>query len=248
MVDYLKKIIAPILTIVILWEIIVRVFAISPLTVPSPLTVLKAFESNFYSLFSQSLLTFAESFLGLLIALVVAFIIVVIFYFFPILKRYYYSIVVSFRAIPIIALAPVVVLIIPSYFLSKVVLASIVAFFPIFISFSQGVHSLNEETLNYINIVNGTTGKVFWHIRLPQALPDLFTGLKISSTFSVMGAIVAEFIGANSGIGYIIKSSTYYYESGLTFAAIICSGIIGLITYSIFSFLEKRLIFWKKLN
>jgi NitT/TauT family transport system permease protein len=144
-----------------------------------------------------------------------------------------------------VALAPILVVWFDTGLLSKVVMAAIISFFPVLVNTVQGLNSVEPEALDLMTIFAASKWQVLTKLQFPQALPYLFTGLKVSATFAVVGAVVAEFVGSSAGIGYIVKSSSYYLNTELTFAAIVVAAMIGFLFFLMVGLLESMVVFWR---
>lgn len=243
----MHTIVVPLTTFILflmIWELIVELFNISSLILPAPTDVLiKLYEQAPY-LFKQSSITLAESVFGFLLGCSMAIALAILFQYSKTLNKAFYPYAIAIKAIPLVALAPVVVLWFGTGLASKIILAAIISFFPILVNTIQGLNSTEPEAVDLLETLSATKTDILFKLRLPTALPFIFTGMKVSSTFAVVGAVVAEFVGANSGIGYVVKSSSYYLDTDLTFAAIFMAASIGLLFFGVIAQLEKKVIFW----
>jgi NitT/TauT family transport system permease protein len=243
-----SSVIAPLITLVLFvttWELGIKISSISPLILPSLSSILSKIVEQFGYLLINGAVTLLESVLGFLLGLVLAVTLSTVFVFYPIIDQALYPYLVGLRAIPLVAIAPLIVLWVGGNLFSKVLLAAIISFFPILINTIQGMKSLSNEELELMTMLSAAPWQTFLFIRIKTTLPYLFSGMKISSTFAVIGAIVAEFTGADQGIGYVIKSSSYYLDTSLTFSAIIVAAFIGIAFFSAISLLEKKVVFWQ---
>jgi NitT/TauT family transport system permease protein len=228
-----------------LWELISRLFSISPLILPPPSDVLTVlWQQPAYLLFNASI-TLLESIAGFLIGSIVAIGLGTLFIFFPIAEKVIYPYTIAFKSVPLVALAPIIVTWCGSGFLSKVLMAAIISFFPVLVSMVEGLKSVEPEALELMSMLSASKWEEYTKLRLPHSLKSLFAGLKVSSTFAIVGAIVAEFVGSENGIGYVVKSSSYYLDTSLTFAAIIIAGFLGVISFYMVLNVESKVIFWK---
>ncbi len=248
-----KKIFYPTLTILLLlviWEIVVQSFDISQLLFPSPSSIIKVTILRFSELLKESFNTLYASVLGFIISLIISALLSTLFHFSETSRLSLFPIAVSSRAIPIIAIAPIIVLWFGTGAISKIVLSSIVSFFPILINQMKGINSFDKDEIELLKTFTTSKWKIFYKVRLPNSLPQLFVGLKVACSFSVIGVIVAEFVGtgSNDGIGYLIKSSSYYNETDLTFSAIIFASILGYVFYALIALIEKKVVFWSNEN
>lgn len=243
-----SQIIAPLVTLILfvtIWELGVKLSSISPLILPSLSSILSKLTEQSAYLITNGTITLLESILGFFLGLLLAISLSIIFVFYPVVEQAVYPYLVGLRAVPLVAIAPLIITWLGSGLLSKVLLAAIISFFPILINTIQGMKSLSDEELDLMTMLSSSPWQTFIFIRVKATLPYLFSGMKISSTFAVIGAIVAEFTGADQGIGYVIKSSSYYLDTSLTFSAIIVAAFIGIAFFSAISLLERKVVFWQ---
>jgi NitT/TauT family transport system permease protein len=243
-----ERFVIPLVALIIFlagWEIAVRRLSVSPLILPPPTAIASIITNQFGSLITHSGITLLESVLGFSLGCVTAFALATLFVFSRVAEQALYPYAIALKAIPLVALAPIVVIWFGTGLFSKVVLASVIAFFPILVNTIDGLKSVEPEALELLTMLSASKWQIFTKLRIYTALPSIFAGMKVASSFAVVGAVVAEFISSDQGIGFVIKSSTYYLETDLTFAAIIVSALIGLIFFWLISFLESRVIFWK---
>lgn len=227
------------------WWLVIKIFAVSPLILPTPVDVARALFANLPSLLLNGGITLLEAILGFLLGAAAAIILAGTFQFSNTVRDGVYPYVIAIKAIPLIVLAPILVVWFGSGFISKVVMAAIISFFPIMVNTFQGLNSVDEEALDLLATFSASRWQIFTKLRFPAALSSIFAGMKISSTFAVIGAVVAELVNAQNGIGYIIKNSSYYLDTALTFAAILVAALIGLIFFWLVNLLEKKFIFWE---
>lgn len=246
-----NKFFIPLIALIIFlgaWEISTQIWSISPLILPPPSKIGQTLFEKLGFLITQGSITLLESVLGFLLGCVSAVVLATLFLFSKTAEEAIYPYAIALKSIPLIALAPLAILWFGTGLFSKILLAAIISFFPILVNTVDGLRSVEPEALELMSTFSASKVQVFQKLRLPRALSSLFAGMKISCTFSVVGAIVAEFISAQSGIGYVIKSSSYYLDTDLTFAAIIVTALISLIFFWVIQFLEKKFIFWKREN
>jgi len=237
----------PLLAFVIfvsLWEGIIAIFDISPIILPPPTTVASTLLSKFPYLLQHSLITFSEAVLGFLAGSLAAFTLATLFHFSSFLERALYPYAIAFKAIPLVALAPIIVVWCGSGLASKIVLSAIISFFPVLVSTVQGFNSVDEESIDLMKAMSANKRQILIKLRLPHAMPIVFGGLRVSSIFAIIGAVVAEFVGASHGIGYVVKTASYYLDASLMFAGVIFAAIAGLLFFWSIVSIERRLVFW----
>jgi NitT/TauT family transport system permease protein len=228
------------------WDLVVRLLGISPAILPPPGNVAAALAKNATQLVRHAGVTLLEAVLGFVLAVLFAVALATIFTFSKPAKRALYPYAIAMKAIPLIALAPLVVVWFGGDLASKIVLAAVISFFPVLVSATDGFRSTDPDAVDLMRSFSASRWKIFTKLQFPAALPQVFGGLKVASSFSVVGAVVAEFVGAQAGIGFLIKSSSYYLDTDLTFAAIFVSAVVGLIFFALIVFLQRIFLFWHR--
>lgn len=228
--------------VILLWRVTVAVFHVSPAILPSPEKVALAFVANASSLLRNAALTSWEALLGFSVAAIAAISLATLFTFSASSKRALYPYAIGMKSIPLVALAPLVVAWCGGDLTSKVVLAAIISFFPILVSATDGLKTVERDAIDLFRSFSATRWVIFRKLQFPTALPHIFAGLKTASSFAVVGAVVAEFIGARAGVGLMIKSSSYYLDTDITFAATVVAAGIGLLFFGAVG-LFQRLFF-----
>ncbi|MEW8285200.1 MAG: ABC transporter permease [Candidatus Thiodiazotropha endolucinida] len=244
----MKKIALPAVAFVaflIVWELLIVIFKVDSLILPSPEAVLDAFFKNWEILGKHAFITLSESLAGFMIGGVVAFSLAILFFASKNLETAIYPYAIVLKSIPLIALAPIISIWFGTGITSKVVLAAIISFFPILVTTLQGLKSYDKNEMDIMLSFSASRSDILRKMVLPNAMPSIFSGLKVSSTFSVIGAIVAEFTGADKGIGYYIKSASYYLNSPEMFAGVFVAGVAGLLFFGLVVLVEKKVVFWR---
>jgi NitT/TauT family transport system permease protein len=243
----MKKTFIGIVIIFLLWQAIVLIAGYPEFILPSPIVVLVNFWENLLNglLIQNSLVTFTEIILGLFLGLSLAFPIGYFLAKFPSIKSLFLPIVVIFSTIPIVALAPLVIIWLGWGLAAKVVICSLTLFFPVVVNTYTGFSGQDE---NYIQLMDSFKADfwqklIIWEI--PASLPILFAGLKIGVTLSVIGAVVGEFVASDKGLGFLINLAGGLYDTPLRFSAFLMIGIISVSLYSLVNLLEKRIIKWQ---
>jgi NitT/TauT family transport system permease protein len=242
-----RKIWPPILfffILMVVWEIVTRISNISPLVLPAPSQVVQVLiQRNLYLLKNSADTSFAAV-LGFFLGGGASFLLAAIFLYSDNAKNAIYPYVIMFKAIPLIALAPLIITWFGTNLLSEVILAAIVSFFPILVGIIDGVKQVTMAENDIFTVYSATKWQKLSMLDLYTALPSIFAGMKVSISFSVVGAIVAEFIGASNGIGYVIKSANYYLDTDIMFAGITHAALIGLVLFWAVDFCGKKIVFW----
>jgi NitT/TauT family transport system permease protein len=226
------------LALLLLWEGACRVFRVREFVLPLPSKVLAVTIENASSLFLDATWTTVEAVLGFLLANVLSIIVAVAFSHSRWMEASLYPYAIALKSVPIVAIAPLLVLWFGYGLWGKVVMAAMVAFFPLVVNATLGLKSVNSESLDLMRSLSATPWQILVKLRFPTSVPYIISALKISSTMAVIGAIVGELAGATRGIGYLILVSSYNLDTPLLFAAIALASLIGIVFFAGLAALE----------
>ncbi len=233
------------LTIVLLiWQLAVRALAVPIYLVPAPTDVLVALYNDRVLLAENAVPTITEAALGFLLGNVFAVLVAISFVYNKIVEDLFYPVAILIKTIPIIAIAPVLKIMLGNGIEPKVLIAALICFFPTLVNAVQGFRAVNPQLIELMHVLSATKTQVFKRVRFYAALPYAFAALKVSVTMCVLGAIVGEWIGANSGIGYLILQSMYVFDTPRLFATIIVASMMAITGFAIVTWLEARIIHW----
>lgn len=213
---------------------------------PSPIAVIKAFVSDFPLLMQHAAVTLQEALFGLLIGIILAFIIATAMDRFPFLYKACYPLLVITQTIPTIAIAPLLILWMGFEMAPKITLVVITTFFPITVSLLDGYRSADTDAVNLIRSMGGGRLKIFRHIKLPSALNQFFSGLKVSASYAVVGAVISEWLGGFNGLGVYMTRVKKAYAFDKMFAVIIFISVISLLLMLGISILRRICMPWDK--
>jgi NitT/TauT family transport system permease protein len=236
------------ITLLLLWQLVVTVFGVPHYIVPAPVAVFDDLVRERKLIASNTIPTALESFFGFLLGNGAAIVVAILFVANRYLRLAYFPIVLFFNTIPILALAPIVVLIFGLGMFPKVVVAAIVCFFPTLVNMIRGLESPTASELDLVRSLNATRVQIFWHLRLPRSVPYLFAALRIAAQASVIGALVGEWIGTNKGLGALIIESTFNYHAERLYAAVFVSSLLAIVFFTIVSLAERRFARFSGLN
>lgn len=231
--------------VLVLWYLIVDVGGVPEYIAPTPFAVLKTFGTHGNVLLMNFWPTLLEAVSGFFLGNVVAILVAVWFVHSPRAEDAFYPLAVFIQTIPIIAVAPILVLLLGNGYAPKIAIAALISFFPTLVNMVRGLKAVNPQTLELMRVLSASKSEVFWKVRLQSSLPFLFAALKIASTTSVIGAIVAEWIGSAFGIGALIIEATYNFRSPLLYATVFVGAGLAVAMFSIVSVVEKKVIRWK---
>ena len=212
--------------------------------VPRPAEVWDTIVSQWASLMHHSYVTFYETVIGFLLASVLGLAAAVLIAYSRTMDKALYPIVLFAQVIPKIAIAPLLVVWFGNGLAPKILLAVLIAFFPVVISGVAGLRSTDPELLELSATIGASRWKTFRKIRFPNALPHLMAGEKVAVTLAVVGAVVGEFVGASEGLGYVLLLANGNLDAPLLFAALILMSLIGILLFVVVEVAEALLIPW----
>ncbi|MFZ4857804.1 MAG: ABC transporter permease [Desulfuromonadaceae bacterium] len=212
------------------WHSVVVVFRVPEYLLPTPISVIRElFDSELYSFYlRQAYRTGSEAAAGFLLGNLLAILFGIIMYRFSRLQKLTMPTVAAFQAIPIVAVAPLLIVWFGSGILSKILMAAIISFFPTMAAILSSFSEVDHNAKHLFRLYRAGYMSTVRHLLIPAALPSLVTGFKISAGLATVGAIVAEMTGADAGIGYIILNAAYRMETVKLFVGIILAAILGL--------------------
>jgi NitT/TauT family transport system permease protein len=181
---------------------------------------------------------------GFLLGCGMAFLMASVFVHVRLVERSLYPWAVVLQTVPIVAIAPLLTIWFGFGLSPKIVIAAIICFFPMLVNSTRGLRAISPQALELMRILSASRRDIFLRLRLPSSLPYVFSGLKVASTLSVIGAIVAEFTGADRGIGYLVVAASYRIDTRLMFAGIALSSAAGILFFNFISGLERLLLRW----
>ncbi|MBX3574023.1 MAG: ABC transporter permease [Mesorhizobium sp.] len=237
--------IAAVVGLVALWQFVVWALSVPTYMVPSPGAVLNAFRQEGWLLLTNFWPTLGEALLGFFFGNLSAILLAVWFVHNRTAERAFYPIAVFMHTIPIIAVAPILVLIFGNGLAPKIIIAALICFFPTLVNMVRGLKAVTPATLDLMRVLSASKSEIFWKVRIQSSLPFLFAALKIASTTCVIGAIVAEWIGSNFGLGALIIEATFNFRAPLLYATVFVAAMLAVALFSIVSVAEARLIKWK---
>ncbi|WP_306117561.1 MULTISPECIES: ABC transporter permease [unclassified Roseitalea] len=236
---------AAVIGLLALWQGIVWGFSVPTYIAPGPVDVLGAFRDNAGTLWTNFWPTFMEAILGFFFGNLVAILLAVVFVHSRTAERAFFPIAVFVNTIPIIAVAPILVLIFGNGYAPKIIIAALICFFPTLVNMVRGLRAVSPATLDLMRVLSASNAEIFWKVRVQSSLPFLFAALKIASTTCVIGAIVAEWIGSSFGLGALIIEATYNFRSPLLYATVFTAALLAVLLFSLVTVAERRLIRWK---
>ncbi|WP_105565916.1 ABC transporter permease [Microbacterium halophytorum] len=226
------------------WWIATESGAVAPYILPSPADTWAAFANSPAYLMQNTWVTTYETVIGFVIAVVLGLLVAVVMVYSSGLEKTLYPIILFAQVIPKIAIAPLFIVWLGFGMGPKILVAVLMAFFPVVISGLSGLRSVDPEILQLTSTMGAGRIKTFLKVRLPAALPELLGGLKVAATLAVTGAVVGEFVGANEGLGYVILQANGNLDTAMLFAALIIMSLMGVLLFAIIQIAERFLIPW----
>ncbi|CAK7192910.1 Riboflavin transport system permease protein RibX [Commensalibacter sp. Nvir] len=233
---------------VLLWQGGRVFFSIPDFLLPSPLTVLQAMKHNASLLQNATETTFIETLIGLVSGCIIGMVIALLMIAIPLLRRWLMPLIIISQSIPTFALAPLLVLWFGFGIKSKIVMAIIMIFFPVTSAFFDGLNQTQKGWLALSQTMNATFLRRLFFLRFPAALPSFASGLRIATAIAPIGAVVGEWVGASSGLGFVMLTANSRFQTDLMFAALIILSLMTISLWSIVSVLTKKLIFWSEIE
>ena len=213
------------------WEAAVRYFAVPVYLLPAPSVIARKLVMSYPLFLEATMHSVVAIIVGFGVAVLVGIPAATLMIYSEWFRRSVYPILLTSQVLPKVALAPLFIVWFGFGLLPKVLMTFLISFFPIVIDSLTGLNSVRPESLLLIRSMGGTRWQSFWKVRLPGALPSIFGGFKVAITFAVVGTIVAEFVGSDNGLGYILVLARGNLDTVTVFAAIICLIVIGFFFY-----------------
>lgn len=232
-----------------LWELAVRTWSAPELIqriYPLPSGILEAMWDKTDVLAYHAAVTLTEVVLGLGIALLLGGAVGVLIFYSKVLARALYPLIILTQNVPVFAIAPLLVIWMGFGIWPKVVVVALIAFFPIVVNAVDGLRSTEEDLVQLFTILSANRWQRLVHLRVPSALPLVFSGLKIGVTLSVVGAVVGEWVGSQAGLGYLMLREKRQLHVDTVFAAIFWLTALGLLLFGLITLLEHRALRWKR--
>jgi NitT/TauT family transport system permease protein len=231
-----------VLGVLAVWEAVTRMFDVPAFLLPPPSAICLSFMANAHLLLSHGWITTAEILLGFALSIVIGIPLALAIFLWPVFSRTILPILVSSQAMPKVAIAPLLLVWFGFGLLPKVLIAFLIAFFPIVINTVVGLASIEPEKIYLARSMGFGATATFFKIRLPNALPAIFGGLKISITLAVVGAVVGEFVGGDAGLGYLLLVANGSMDTALLFAGIVALTVLGVVLFLLVELAERLAI------
>lgn len=233
--------------LLLIWDGCVRFFAIPDYLLPSPAAVWQALLNGFRdgSLWPHIATTLGETLSGYAIGSLLAIVLGVTLAESRTFEQFVYPLLIALQATPKVALGPIILVWFGFGMLSKIVLVTLVCFFPLFVNTVNGIRRADVDLLDACRAFSASRIYLLLHVKLPSAAGEIFAGLQIGVALALIGAVVAEFLSAQSGLGYLIASSSVSMSLSTMFAGVVLLALIGLCGAQAVRWLQQRVVFWE---
>lgn len=235
-----------IIILLTLWEYTVKLKAVPEWILPGPHRIAMTFIDTFPIMLKHANSTIIECLAGFSLAVILSFVIGFLMDEIPLAKKALYPLLVASQTVPIISVAPLFIIWFGYGILPKVIVVILVCFFPVVISLLGGLAAVDREYLELFRSMRASRLQIFHIIKLPLALPSFFSGLKIAATYSVMGAVIGEWLGAKQGLGTYMTLSQHSFQVDRVFAAILAITVCSFFLFAVVGGIEKIVIPWNR--
>lgn len=230
----------------LLWQLVCEIGLVPSYMLPSLTEVLQAFAEELPILLENSMITLWEAFVGLLIGVSVGFLAAVLMDSFDVLYKVFYPLLIITQTIPTVAVAPLLVLWFGYEMAPKIILIVISTFFPVTIGLLNGFRSADKDTICLLRSMGANRMQIFKYIKFPQALPEFFSGMRIAAAYSVVGAVISEWLGGFGGLGVYMTRVKKAFAFDKMFAVIFLISAISLALMALMELVEKKCMPYRK--
>lgn len=234
------------LLLIAAWELAVRELGVRSIILPSPSGIIATIIDRHDLLLDNLWPSLYLTILGFTLSVVGGVLVAVLITYSSFLRRGFYPIIVVSQVVPKISIAPLFIVWFGTGATSCLLLAFLITFFPMTINSALGFQSIDEDIHLMARTFMASPWQVFWKIRMPNALPYIFGGMKISITLAIIGVIVSEFVASQQGIGYLIKLAGGMLDTPLMMASIAVLSVAGLVLYGLIALAEQRAVYWQR--
>lgn len=229
---------AILLGLVLVWELICQIFNVPGYVLPAPSAILRALISEFPELLYHSQVTLAETLIGLLLALLLGSAIAMGMNLWPLFRQVMHPLMVVTQSVPVIVLAPILMIWLGFGIAPKILTVVLMCFYPITMSFLSGLESVGKEHLDLLASFGASTWQVYRYGRIPAAITELFSGLRVAATYGISGALVGEWLSSQRGLGYYMLRANEAYALNRVFASVVMVVLWSVLLNSSIAFLR----------
>ena len=226
------------------WELYARASGVSPFVLPSPSRVLESLWQFRDQAIGHAIPTIVETLVGFSVSIAAAVAAAVVMDRLPVVRRAVAPLMIGSQTVPIVAIAPLIVVWFGFGLAPKILVVVLVTFFPITVALLDGFASTSAEATDLMRSFGASSSQTFWKLRWPAGLPGLFTGLRISATYAVIAAVIAEYVGATEGLGIWMVLAQRSFRTDLVFAAILLTAVLSIALFGLVVLAERAVIPW----
>ncbi len=230
----------------LIWEVWVRLRDTPAWYLPAPSRIVETLWEDRASLFDNALVTLEEVLLGLAVAIVAGLVTAVAIHSSSLVERTAWPLVIASQAIPVVALAPLLLIWFGHGLAPKVIMTALISFFPITVATTDGLRSADRETLALMRSMGASRTQRFLMVQAPGALPSFFSGLKVAVSVAVIGAVIGEFVGSDSGLGHAIILANASLRTDLVFACVLVLSVMAIALFGFVVLLERLAMPWRR--
>jgi putative hydroxymethylpyrimidine transport system permease protein len=234
-----------VLFVLVVWELGVRLAHVPKYLLPAPTQIAVALKEDWFRILAPATwVTLREVLIGFVVAAAAGIGLAVLLHLFGPLRRAVYPLLIASQTIPVVVLAPILVIILGFGIAPKLVVVALFCFFPIVVNGVDGLRSVDDDYVRMMKTLHASRGAIFRRIEFPAALPLIFSGMRIAATFASIGAVFGEWSGSSAGLGFVMLEATPNLQTARIFAAIMILTLIALVLFGLVSLLERILVPW----
>lgn len=231
--------------LILVWELVCRVAELPAYVLPAPSEIAKAFVDVEPSRWLGHLwATLRVALMGFGLSILIAIPLAIMMMRSELLSRTLYPLLVVIQSTPVVAVAPLIIVLMGSEDPSRVLITALLTFFPLVVSTATGIHETPAELIELSRSLDAPTRRETWQIRIPYAIPHIFSGLKVAITLAIIGAVVAEFVAAEEGLGYFIQFSTSFFKIPQAFAGLFFLAVVSLLLFKLVQWTQQIFFAW----
>ena len=228
------------------WELIVRLRDIASWLLPAPSAIAYALYESNGVLAGHTLVTLEEILIGFALALLAGVLLASALVLSKTLEKTLYPFLIASQTVPIIVIAPMLLVWVGYGLTPKIIVVALISFFPIVVNTTDGMKSVDRDVENLLRTMGANRWQIFTKVQIPISLPYLFSGLRVAVAASVIGAVIGEWVGSSEGLGYLMIRSKPQFQTELVFASIVILSVMGILLFSLIGVLEKLVIPWSR--
>jgi ABC-type nitrate/sulfonate/bicarbonate transport system permease component len=230
--------------LLILWELLVWVFDVKEWLLPAPSSILQEMIVSRDLLFNHSLTTITEIIIGFAFSFVIGVCLAATITYSNILERFVYPFIIASQTVPVIVIAPLLLIWIGYGIVPKIIVVILISFFPIVVNTVDGLKSADYDTMRMMRTLGASKWQIFVKLQVPYSIPFLFSGMRVAITLSVIGAVIGEWVGSSSGLGYLIMRSAAEFLTDRVFASMVILSAIGIFLFLLIVIIERLYLPW----